>query len=298
MLLGEVVTRRAARRHDVRRPRHRLERQLRVLHLQVRAGDRAGPRGRCGTATQLVTVAGHINEAGDVFAEDYPFPEVEEGEVVAILNAGGYLAGHVVDPLPAADGVGGVPRAGGAAHDRAARAGPTSRADACRTRSAGSGSGVVLAHAGIADMRQWDPQWAALTARHRVVRYDLRGFGRADVVETPLLQPRGPGRGDGRRRPRSRGARRVLARRGRSPSTPPWNTRIACRASSGSAVASAASRARRRPRSWPPFEREEALYEAKDWEAMADVRRGRSGSTASASPRVGRRQRRARRCAG
>lgn len=49
---------------------------------------------------------------------------------------------------------------------------------------AGSGSGVVLAHAGIADMRQWDPQWAALTARHRVVRYDLRGFGRADVAET------------------------------------------------------------------------------------------------------------------
>ncbi len=48
---------------------------------------------------------------------------------------------------------------------------------------AGSGSGVVLAHAGIADMRQWDPQWAALTARHRVVRYDLRGFGRADVAD-------------------------------------------------------------------------------------------------------------------
>ena len=30
---------------------------------------------------------------------------------------------------------------------------------------AGSGSGVVLAHAGIADMRQWDPQWPVLTAR-------------------------------------------------------------------------------------------------------------------------------------
>ena len=41
--------------------------------------------------TQLVTVAGHINEAGDLFAEDYPFPDVTEGEVVAILNAGGYL---------------------------------------------------------------------------------------------------------------------------------------------------------------------------------------------------------------
>jgi diaminopimelate decarboxylase len=38
----------------------------------------------------LVTVTGHINEAGDVFAEDYPFPAMEEGELVAILNAGGY----------------------------------------------------------------------------------------------------------------------------------------------------------------------------------------------------------------
>jgi pimeloyl-ACP methyl ester carboxylesterase len=46
---------------------------------------------------------------------------------------------------------------------------------------AGEGAGVVLAHAGIADARMWDPQWEALTARHRVVRYDLRGFGRADV---------------------------------------------------------------------------------------------------------------------
>jgi diaminopimelate decarboxylase len=41
--------------------------------------------------TQQVTVAGHINEAGDVFAEDYPMPEVAEGDVVALLNAGGYL---------------------------------------------------------------------------------------------------------------------------------------------------------------------------------------------------------------
>ena len=49
---------------------------------------------------------------------------------------------------------------------------------------AGDGPGVVLAHAGIADMRQWDPQWEALAAAHRVVRYDLRGFGRADVVDT------------------------------------------------------------------------------------------------------------------
>jgi diaminopimelate decarboxylase len=41
--------------------------------------------------TQVVTVAGHINEAGDVFAEDYPMAPVDEGDMVALLNAGGYL---------------------------------------------------------------------------------------------------------------------------------------------------------------------------------------------------------------
>jgi len=41
--------------------------------------------------SETVTVTGHINEAGDVFAEDYAIPPVEEGDVVAILNAGGYL---------------------------------------------------------------------------------------------------------------------------------------------------------------------------------------------------------------
>ena len=39
-----------------------------------------------------VTVAGHINEAGDLFAEDCPLPEVREGDVLAFLNAGGYGA--------------------------------------------------------------------------------------------------------------------------------------------------------------------------------------------------------------
>ena len=53
--------------------------------------------------TERVTIAGHINEAGDVFAEDYPFPSIEEGELVAILNAGGYHQGqsstHCLRPL-------------------------------------------------------------------------------------------------------------------------------------------------------------------------------------------------------
>jgi diaminopimelate decarboxylase len=41
--------------------------------------------------TTRVTIAGHINEASDVFAEDYPMAPVSEGDVVALLNAGGYL---------------------------------------------------------------------------------------------------------------------------------------------------------------------------------------------------------------
>lgn len=39
--------------------------------------------------------------------------------------------------------------------------------------------GVVLVHAGIADLRMWNRQVAALAPRHRVVRYDVRGFGRS-----------------------------------------------------------------------------------------------------------------------
>ena len=40
--------------------------------------------------TELVTVAGHINEGSDIFAPDYLMPPVREGDMVAILNAGGY----------------------------------------------------------------------------------------------------------------------------------------------------------------------------------------------------------------
>jgi diaminopimelate decarboxylase len=41
--------------------------------------------------TERVTVVGHINEAADVFAEDYLMPPIDEGDIVAILNAGGYF---------------------------------------------------------------------------------------------------------------------------------------------------------------------------------------------------------------
>ncbi len=49
----------------------------------------------------------------------------------------------------------------------------------------GSGEPVVLVHAGIADLRMWDDQVAALRDSYRMIRYDTRGFGRTetDAVE-------------------------------------------------------------------------------------------------------------------
>jgi 3-oxoadipate enol-lactonase len=48
-----------------------------------------------------------------------------------------------------------------------------------RWEMAGAGEWVVLLHGFGADARVWDEQWDALAAAHRVVRYDLRGFGRS-----------------------------------------------------------------------------------------------------------------------
>jgi pimeloyl-ACP methyl ester carboxylesterase len=41
--------------------------------------------------------------------------------------------------------------------------------------SGGDGLPLVLLHPGIADSSVWDPVLPALTARHRVIRYDCRG---------------------------------------------------------------------------------------------------------------------------
>jgi 3-oxoadipate enol-lactonase len=42
---------------------------------------------------------------------------------------------------------------------------------------AGKGQPIVLLHEGIADRRMWDREFAQLAETHRVVRYDMRGFG-------------------------------------------------------------------------------------------------------------------------
>lgn len=53
-----------------------------------------------------------------------------------------------------------------------------------RYRVDGSGPAVVFIHAGVADLTMWDAEVAVLRDRYRVVRYDTRGYGltRTDAV--------------------------------------------------------------------------------------------------------------------
>lgn len=49
----------------------------------------------------------------------------------------------------------------------------------------GDGPPLLLVHGITLDRRMWEPNMAALTARHRVVRCDLRGFGETPPPEKP-----------------------------------------------------------------------------------------------------------------
>lgn len=44
----------------------------------------------------------------------------------------------------------------------------------------GAGPGLVLVHAGVANLRMWDPHVPAWSGGFTVVRYDTRGFGRTE----------------------------------------------------------------------------------------------------------------------
>ncbi len=90
ILLGEVVT--VERRRDVTFVGLDIGWNVNCSYFIYRfAQEIVVCRAPAAARTEIVTVAGHINEASDVFAEDYPMPPVQEGDMVAILNAGGYL---------------------------------------------------------------------------------------------------------------------------------------------------------------------------------------------------------------
>lgn len=51
---------------------------------------------------------------------------------------------------------------------------------------AGKGKVVVLIHGGLADSRLWDDQFKEFAKHYRIIRYDLRGFGKSAVPATPF----------------------------------------------------------------------------------------------------------------
>jgi diaminopimelate decarboxylase len=90
LLLGEVVT--VERRGDVTFVGLDLGWNVNCSYLVYGfAQEVIACRAADAPRTEIVTVAGHINEAGDLFAEDYPMPPVLEGDIVALVNAGSYL---------------------------------------------------------------------------------------------------------------------------------------------------------------------------------------------------------------
>ena len=47
---------------------------------------------------------------------------------------------------------------------------------------AGTGTPFVMIHAGVADSRQWNNEFAYFAQQYRALRFDLRGFGRSEPV--------------------------------------------------------------------------------------------------------------------
>ena len=52
---------------------------------------------------------------------------------------------------------------------------------------AGEGDPVVFLHGFGLDLRMWTPQFEALQSTLRVIRYDLRGFGRSSLSPINFL---------------------------------------------------------------------------------------------------------------
>ena len=57
-------------------------------------------------------------------------------------------------------------------------------------REAGSGPPIVFLHGLGGNSQSWEPQFAAFSGRHRVVAWDMPGFGNSDLPEKPFTATR------------------------------------------------------------------------------------------------------------
>ena len=49
---------------------------------------------------------------------------------------------------------------------------------------AGKGMPLVMIHAGVADCRQWNNEFAEFSQSYQVLRYDMRGYGKSEPVDS------------------------------------------------------------------------------------------------------------------
>jgi pimeloyl-ACP methyl ester carboxylesterase len=49
--------------------------------------------------------------------------------------------------------------------------------------TAGKGRPFAMIHAGVADSRQWDNEFAFFARNYQVIRYDMRGYGKSEPVD-------------------------------------------------------------------------------------------------------------------
>src|SRR5512138_3097629 len=54
--------------------------------------------------------------------------------------------------------------------------------------TAGKGMPLVLSHAAFLDNRMFDAVWEPLAEHFRVIRYDMRGFGKSSPVHGPICR--------------------------------------------------------------------------------------------------------------
>jgi pimeloyl-ACP methyl ester carboxylesterase len=54
--------------------------------------------------------------------------------------------------------------------------------------TAGQGEALLFAHAGFVDSRMWDEQFEFFAQSYQVIRYDMRGYGRSDPGQGPVVR--------------------------------------------------------------------------------------------------------------
>lgn len=53
---------------------------------------------------------------------------------------------------------------------------------------AGEGEALVLSHAGFVDSGMWNDQWEPFAESYRVIRYDMRGYGKSSKVDGAIAR--------------------------------------------------------------------------------------------------------------